>query len=413
MAHRLPLTLGSAHGGVSYGRTLVVLTGSAMDWIDSCQESYSPRVLPGTGLPRFGQVIRTTDNALPWRVAGLPTDPREVDDFLLTLAANDCSPQTIRSYAYDLLRWCRFLGLLGKSWDTSTREDVRDLVLWMRHPQGPRRRAYSPASINHMLSVLFVFYEHHARLGQGPVANPVPAAALGAGRQQHHNPLAPYRPHQRAPYRQRVVSGPPRALSQDLVDRVLAALTSTRDKALVAMYLATGARASELLGMTGRDIDWGNQLIAVVSKGTRAYQWVPTSPDSLTLLRMYMSEKPVTSLEDALWWTLRRPHRPLQYSAARAVLLRVNQTLGTGITLHDFRHTCASRLANDPAIPLTDVQAVLRHKHLTTTSKYIHTNTGDMVERVLRHHEAPAATTQTSAWGYDPSDMTELFGAMP
>lgn len=181
----------------------------------------------------------------------------------------------------------------------------------------------------------------------------------------------------------------------------------------MAMYLATGARASELLGMKARDVDWGNQSIAVVSKGTRAYQWVPTSPDSLTWLRLYLGEMPLNSPEDALWRTLRRPYRPLQYSALRAMLVRVNKALGTAITLHDFRHTCASRLANDPSIPLTDVQAVLRHKHLTTTSKYIHTNTQDMVQRVLQHHEAPPDSTPTRAWGYDPSDMAELFGTLP
>jgi integrase len=79
--------------------------------------------------------------------------------------------------------------------------------------------------------------------------------------------LDPYSPQQRAPYRQRVVDGPPRALSEDVVNKVFDALTSTRDRALVALYLTTGARASELLGMRGRDVDWGNQSIAVGVQG--------------------------------------------------------------------------------------------------------------------------------------------------
>lgn len=352
---------------------------------------------------------------MPWRVAGLPAaeDAILIEDFLITLMANDCSPQTVRSYAFDLLRWWRFLAVAGNRWDTARREDVRDLVLWMRHPQTPDgRRAYRPASINHALSVLSVFYEHQARQGKGPVMNPVPAPAAGVRRYAHHDPLDPYRPQQRAPYRQRVVDGPPRALSENVVNKVFDALTSTRDRALVAMYLATGARASELLGMRGRDVDWGNQSIAVVSKGSRAYQWVPTSPDSLNWLRLYLNEMHSMSAENALWWTLRRPYRPLQYSALRAVLERANKALGTRITLHDFRHTCATRLANDPSIPLTDVQAVLRHKHLTTTSRYIHIQTEEMVERVRRHYETPPAPSRSTAWGYNPSDMTDLFGEL-
>lgn len=385
-----------------------------MDWIGSRRAFHSTRDLPNTDLPKFGSVMRSTDHSLPWRIADLPAadDAVVIEDFLVTLSTNDCSPQTLRSYAFDLLRWWRFLAVIENGWDTATREDVRDLVLWMRQPQAPNgTRAYSPASINHMLSVLSVFYEHQARQGKGPVMNPVPAAASGTRRYAHHNPMDHYKPQQRAPYRQRIIGGQPKALSEDLVNRVFTALTSTRDRALVAMYLSTGARASELLGMRGRDVDWGNQSIGVVSKGTRAYQWVPTSPDSLTWLRLYLNEMPSMSPEDALWWTLRRPHRPLQYSAMRAVLERVNQSLGTSITLHDFRHTCATRLANDPTIPLTDVQAVLRHKHLSTTSRYIHSQTRDMFERVRRHHQTPQPDIQTNgSWGYDTSDLGELFG---
>lgn len=382
-----------------------------MDWIDPLPSS--TRIPTDLSLPRFGKVEATSDPALPWRLTGLPAaDVLVVEDFLLTLTTNDCSPQTLRSYAYDLLRWWRFLAAVRSRWDTAVREEVRGLVLWVRRPQSPvGSQAYRPASINHMLSVLSVFYEHQAGRGLGPVMNPVPAPASGIRSFAHHNPLDLHRSSPRAPYRQRIASGPPRALPDDLVNRVFAALTSTRDRALVALYLSTGARAGELLGMKGCDVDWGNQAIGVVSKGTRAYQWVPTSPDALTWLRLYLNEMPLTPPQEGLWWTLRRPRRPLQYSAMRAVLERVNQCLGTSITLHDFRHTCATRLANDPAIPLTDVQAVLRHKQLSTTSQYIHLETQEMFERVRRHHKTPQAQPQAgSVWGYDSSDLADLFG---
>ena len=38
---------------------------------------------------------------------------------------------------------------------------------------------------------------------------------------------------------------------------------------------------------------------------------------------------------------------------------RVNQKAGTAATLHSLRHTAAYRMAEDPALPLTDVQLVL------------------------------------------------------
>jgi hypothetical protein len=39
--------------------------------------------------------------------------------------------------------------------------------------------------------------------------------------------------------------------------------------------------------------------------------------------------------------------------------------------LHDLRHTAAYRMARDPQLPLTDVQWVLGHAHLSTTQLYL------------------------------------------
>lgn len=42
--------------------------------------------------------------------------------------------------------------------------------------------------------------------------------------------------------------------------------------------------------------------------------------------------------DDPLWWTLRRPFRPLAYHAAYRMFGRANAVLGTNWTLHDLRH---------------------------------------------------------------------------
>jgi integrase len=96
----------------------------------------------------------------------------------------------------------------------------------------------------------------------------------------------------------------------------------------------------------------------VIRKGTRSLQQVPASPDAFVWLRLYQAQ--VRGLVPAgrdqpLWWTLRRPWRPLTYDAARAMFARANAALGSNWSLHDLRHSAAYRLARDPAMPLTDV----------------------------------------------------------
>jgi site-specific recombinase XerC len=44
--------------------------------------------------------------------------------------------------------------------------------------------------------------------------------------------------------------------------------------------------------------------------------------------------------------------------------------------LHALRHTAAYRMAEDPALPLTDVQFVLGHAQLTTTQIYMTAGVG-------------------------------------
>jgi site-specific recombinase XerC len=60
---------------------------------------------------------------------------------------------------------------------------------------------------------------------------------------------------------------------------LFSALPSNRDRALVAFWVSTGARASELLGATTGDADPGQQLITVIRKGTRFMQQLPASPE--------------------------------------------------------------------------------------------------------------------------------------
>ena len=58
-----------------------------------------------------------------------------------------------------------------------------------------------------------------------------------------------------------------RARRDDEFNEIFARLGSHRDRALVAFYVSTGARASELLSASQGGVDPGRQLIAVARKG--------------------------------------------------------------------------------------------------------------------------------------------------
>lgn len=209
----------------------------------------------------------------------------------------------------------------------------------------------------------------------------------------------------------------PRRIPDDRFNELFAALRHNRDRALLAFWVSNGARASELLTSRERDALPGEQLLGVIRKGTRAFQQLPSSPDAFVWLRLYQEEAWRAGVprgaHEALWWTLRRPFRPLGYHAACTTLNRFNELLGSNWTLHDLRHTAAYRMARDPELALTDVQWVLGHAHLTTTQIYLPAGRDEIVEAVRAHHERQTRQAQLPsipAVGYRPESLNDLFG---
>jgi len=99
-------------------------------------------------------------------------------------------------------------------------------------------------------AVLRVFYDFLRDVGTGPMVNPFPLSRdrRGGRAHAHHNPMEPFRNERVGLYRPRVAQRIPRAIPDELFNRVFAELGSHRDRALIALWVSTGARASELLG---------------------------------------------------------------------------------------------------------------------------------------------------------------------
>ncbi len=383
--------------------------------------------------------VEASPTGLPWRVIFPDVEHVGAASYLRELAASDCSPLTVRSYAFDLLRWFRFLHDRLIVWERAERVDVRAFVEHLRETPNPQRLRRSPdrpapgsvnpltgkaelpvkyaaRTINHQLSVLFGFYEHACEANLGPLVNPVPAQRVrGGGRlHAHHNPMQDFVIHQRATYRQKTPRPVWRGIPDEAATALFSALRSHRDRALVSFYLSSGVRASELLGLRHGDLDAGRYTITVTSKGSRARETVPASVDSFVWLALYLADQqPPMSPGGPVWWTRRSSPSPLNYHAMRAVLRRANASLGTNWSLHDFRHTAAARFLADPAFTLVDVQTVLRHASVTTTQIYTQPRLEDLVGKVLEHYARPAVSGPVIEPSYDAVAVRELLGLPP
>jgi len=392
-------------------------------------------------VPQAGRLVATDDPWEPYRLLdsdGLMMEP--VSAWFRDLQAAGRSALTARSYGMDLLRWFRFLWAAGVSWDRATRTEARDFCRWLQvagKPSRPHWRrqhepgtapvigavsgtAYSASVRAHSETVLRGFYDFHRDAGTGPILNPFPLDRARRGRRAHahHNPMEPARNERAGLYRPTVPTRIPRSVPDGEFNEIFARLGSHRDRALVAFYVSTGARASELLSVTQGGVDPARQLITVIRKGTGHAQQLPASTDAFVWLRLYQLETEgliPAGRRQPLWWNLRRPARPLTYHGAHRMFERVNARAGTAATLHSLRHTAAYRMAEDPTLPLTDVQLVLGHAQLTTTQIYLTPRKEDVIRRLLAHHaeqikRAGERVRPAPAPGYRPETLQVLFG---
>ncbi len=397
-------------------------------------EDEVPRDLARLVVPLAGSLQDTGDRWLPFRLLDPAGEPVEaVSAYFRELQAAGRSAATMRSYGLDLLRWFRFLRAVDVSWNRASRVEARDFCRWMLvagKPSRPHWRrpyetpepspvvAYAPSVRAHAETVLRGFYDYHLDAGTGPLVNPFPLdrSRRGARAHAHHNPMEPHRNERTGLYRPKVPSRVPRSIPDAEFNEIFARLPSHRDRALVAFYVSTGARASELLSATQGGVDPGRQLITVVRKGTRAIQELPASSDAFVWLRLYQLEMQgliPKGRRQPLWWT--SPWRPLTYHAAHRMFERAGQAVGSAATLHALRHTAAYRMAEDPELPLTDVQFVLGHALLSTTQLYTTPRQQDVIRRILAHHaqqtrKAAERTVPPPAPGYRPETLQVLFG---
>lgn len=404
------------------------------------------RTIESIRLSDWGKVVPAV-GVVPWLVEdaeGHPVEP--IHRFLRDFVARGRSPRSVRSYAYALTRWWRFLLAVEVPWDQATSAEARDFVLWLgqavKPRTAPRTRSlttvgsvnpitrkrylddgYGARTIRHSNAVLRAFYDFWVEEAGTLLVNPVPRERDGGRRANRgHNPLEPFRSEGRLRYNPPLPKRRPRAMPDQRWLELFAAMRSNRDRAILALAISNAARASELLGIRGVDIDWGDQLVQVQRKGSRAWQWLPASPEAFVWLRLYFTEIGPIGADEPVWRTLRRrgtgrdrQRSPLTYDALRAMLRRANALLGTNWTMHDLRHTCALRMVRDKRLSLRDVQFILGHAHLTTTQEYLDEDDEQVIARVMEYladRDQPRPAAPSPAAGYAEADLTVLFGGV-
>lgn len=134
---------------------------------------------------------------------------------------------------------------------------------------------------------------------------------------------------------------------------------------LVLMAITTGARRSELVNLTWKDIDIERKTAHVKTSKNGDPRVLPLITDVLNeLLIVKIHHAPNLIFSSEL-----KPDKPFDYR--KHWLKAVTEAKLSDLRFHDLRHTCASYLARNGAT-LLEIADVLGHKSIEMTKRYSH-----------------------------------------
>lgn len=170
----------------------------------------------------------------------------------------------------------------------------------------------------------------------------------------------------------------PKFLSLNESLRLLAASDSSdskRDYCIITLFLNCGVRLSELVGMNIKDIDFTENRMKVLGKGSKE-RMVYLNDACIDALRKYLeirTSDPKAQNEPALFISNQRKR-----ISKRRVQQIVENTLtaagldGKGITTHKLRHTAATLMYQYGDADVLTLKELLGHASVSTTEIYTH-----------------------------------------
>jgi site-specific recombinase XerD len=192
----------------------------------------------------------------------------------------------------------------------------------------------------------------------------------------------------------------PRVLRVDQVTALLEAppadtAVGRRDRALLELLYATGARVAEACGLDIDAVDDVQQLVRLDGKGGKQ-RIVPLGEPAVDALREYLAAGRPELMTDGATAALLLNTRGgrLGTRDARTAVERAGRSAGLGhVTPHTLRHSYATHLLEHGA-DVRQVQELLGHASLATTQRYTHLSRGRLREvHAAAHPRANARKT--------------------
>ncbi len=163
--------------------------------------------------------------------------------------------------------------------------------------------------------------------------------------------------------------------------------TRVRDHAIIVLFLNTGMRLSELVGLNLENIDPDVTMVKVLGKGSKErviYLNKAARTALIEYLRVRLDPKHVRSSSNAVFLSGREnriSNKTVQWMVQK--YLKLAGLGAKGLSVHKLRHTAATLMYQSGKVDIRVLKDILGHEQLNTTQIYTHVvdrNLEDAVE---------------------------------
>lgn len=160
--------------------------------------------------------------------------------------------------------------------------------------------------------------------------------------------------------------------------------TRQRDYSIIALFLNTGMRLSELVGLNLESFDPEISYVKVLGKGSKEriiYLNNAARDAVMSYLRVRLDPRFIRTSEHAFFLSARQ-----QRISPKTVQWMVNKYLGLaglgskGYSVHKLRHTAATLMYQSGKVDIRVLKDILGHEQLNTTQIYTHLVSKNMEE---------------------------------
>jgi integrase/recombinase XerC len=292
---------------------------------------------------------------------------RHVQDYLDSLARENASEHTLRSYETELVQFVEYVTPKGGAAPDISAIDHLLIREWMADLYD---RGLSPVSIRRKLAALRSFFRFLQRAG---VVEKNAAKLVSTPKMPKSLPRVMTAEH---------VS----TLLESTADKAesLARPHPSRDVAMLELLYGTGIRVSELVGLNMQHLDLAECWILVRGKGRKERQ-VPLGSKAAEAVEKYLADRQPAADERGIF--LNHRGRRLSDRAVRMIVKLYSAAIlgDSSIHPHSFRHSYATHLLADGA-DLRSIQELLGHAQLSTTQKYTQVALADLMKVYDKAH---------------------------